>query len=130
MSGIKYLFDTCFILEFHKQNDDVLALINEKNIKLSQCAISMINRLEALGYADITSADEETLSYFLSKLKKISVDLSIENKVIDLRKRYKIKLPDAIVLATALVHHLELLTLDTGLMAKYHKEINSSDYLD
>lgn len=122
MSGIKYLLDTCFILEFHHHNTDVLQTIANKNIQLSECAISVVNRLEVLGYADITADDERNLSIFLSKFQKIMLDLTIENKVIELRKRHKIKLPDAIVLATALIHHLELLSLDNGLMNKYQTE--------
>lgn len=125
MSGIKYLLDTCFILELHKKNTETLAILIEKNITLSQCSISMVNRLEVLGYADITDDDERALIGLLLKLQKFSVSLEIENKVIELRKRHKIKLPDAIVLATALTYELELLSLDTGLINKYQKEILS-----
>lgn len=125
MSGIRYLLDTCFILEFHKHNTEVLKIISDKNIHRSHCAISVINRLETLGYSNISADDERNLPILLSGFTKISLDLSIENTVIHLRKRHKIKLPDAIVLATALVHRLELLSLDQGLINKYQQEINT-----
>lgn len=123
MSGINYLLDTCFILEFHKHNTEVLDTLNDKNIHFSQCAISVINRLEVLGYSNITPDDEKNLNTLLEQFIKIPLDLSIENKVIELRKRHKIKLPDAILLATALIYRLELLTLDTSLMSKYQQEL-------
>ncbi|ULJ60415.1 PIN domain-containing protein [Wielerella bovis] len=124
MNGIKYLLDTCFILEFHKQNADVLAILQQKNIRFSECAISVVNRLEVLGYANISENDARNLTILLSKMTKLPINLPIENKVIDLRKQHKIKLPDAIVLATALSHDLELLSLDVGLLNKFNHEIN------
>ncbi|WP_066802402.1 PIN domain-containing protein [Moraxella oblonga] len=123
MNGINYLLDTCFILEFHKKSPEVLQILIDKNIRSSECAISVINRLEALGYSHITPEDEKNLTILLSRFHKISIDFGIENKVIDLRKRHKIKLPDAIILATKLTHKLELLSLDVGLIGKYQQEI-------
>lgn len=122
MSGIDYLLDTCFILELHKRNEEVLQIIHNKDIQRPQCAISVINRLEVLGYANMTADDELHLPNVLAGFEKIPLDLSIENTVIDLRKRHKIKLPDAIILATALNYRLELLSLDSNLMHKYHQE--------
>lgn len=124
MNGIKYLLDTCFILEFHRHSADTLQTIANKNIQSSECAISVVNRLEVLGYANITPDDERCLNVFLENFYKINVNLAIENKVIELRKHHKIKLPDAIILATALTHRLELLSLDSGLMNKYRQYVN------
>lgn len=124
----KYLLDTCFILELFKSNHQVLEMM--QNISPDDCFVSVINRIELLGYHGITSHDEQMLNDFLNELGYLALSAEIEQKAISVRKRHKIKLADSIVLATALVHHLELLTLDTGLMAKYQKEINSSDYLN
>lgn len=122
MSGIKYLLDSCFILELSKRNPEVLTVIREKSIHLSECAISTINRMEVLGYKEITSEESHHLSILLSKMLKIPISDLTENRVIELRKTHKIKLPDCIVLATALNNHLELLTLDTGLKNKFLME--------
>ncbi|MBL7776246.1 MAG: type II toxin-antitoxin system VapC family toxin, partial [Saprospiraceae bacterium] len=40
----------------------------------------------------------------------LPLDETVVNRCISLRKAHKIKLPDAIVAATALVHNLSLLT--------------------
>jgi predicted nucleic acid-binding protein len=39
----------------------------------------------------------------------------VEEKVIEIRRARKVKMPDAIIIATTLVHELELLTIDLRL---------------
>lgn len=121
MSGIKYLLDTCFILGLYNSNQE--ALQGMAGVSLSECAISPINRMEVLGF-ELSAQDHDNLSRLLANFQRLPIDEKIENKVISLRQRHKIKLPDCIILATALTHDLQLLTLDIGLMNKYHKEIN------
>lgn len=98
MNGSKYLLDTCFVLGLYNSNSE--ALQRMIGVSLNDCTVSVISEMELLGYAPLSETDE-------------------------LRKRHKIKLPDAIVLATALTYELELLSLDTGLINKYQKEILS-----
>ncbi|MDO4449740.1 MAG: PIN domain-containing protein [Moraxella sp.] len=123
MSGIKYLLDTCFIIELYNGHQGVIQTIKSNNIDLALCAINPINRMEVLGFGDLTEHNAKNLEKLLDNLTNLPIDRTIENTVIELRKRHKIKLPDAIVLATALTHNLELLSLDTGLINKYQKEI-------
>ncbi len=52
-------------------------------------------------------------------LGEIELDLRIEEAVISIRQVRKLKLPDAIILGTALVNRLELLTLDKALDAAW-----------
>ena len=44
----------------------------------------------------------------------ISLQDDIINKTIDLRKKYRIKLPDAVIAATAIVFNLTLVTHNTA----------------
>lgn len=113
----KYLLDTCFILGLYKQNEQALRLL--QNVPFDACCVSVINRIELLGYQNITPHDERELTAFLNQVHHVEMDKTVQNKAIELRKRHKIKLADNIVLATALVHDLTLLTLDTGLNNKY-----------
>lgn len=122
MNGINYLLDTCFIIELYNGHQNVLDMIENNHIELEQCAISPINRMEILGFGSLRDNDTKNLENLLDNLTSLPINRNVENKVIELRKRYKIKLPDAIVLATALIHHLELLSLDNGLMNKYQTE--------
>ncbi len=51
-------------------------------------------------------------------MTQISIDRTIEDKTITLKQQHRIKLPDAIILATASYHQIELLTLDKKLANK------------
>lgn len=123
MSGIKYLLDTCFIIELYNGHPEVIKNIKQHHISLDTCASSTITRMEVLGFGKLLENDRQNLEKLLNHLTILTIDRNIENTVIDLRKRHKIKLPDAIILATALVHRLELLTLDNHLINKYQQEL-------
>lgn len=116
----KYLLDTCFILGLYHQNETALQLI--RSISFEQCCVSVINRIELLGYHNITPEDEQELAYFLNQVQLLEIDKAVQNQAIELRKRHKIKLADNLVLATALVHGATLLTLDDGLQCKFLHE--------
>lgn len=121
MNGVKYLLDTCFILGLYNAHPEAIRYM--KGVNFNDCAVSIINEIEILGYAHLDFDDEIELKALLSHLTILSISPIVKDKTIELRKRHKIKLPDAIVLATALSYNLELLSLDDGLMNKYHKEI-------
>ena len=72
--------------------------------------------MELLGFHGITREEEMLIKYKLQYFSCLHLTEEIENKVISLRKMYKIKLPDAIIAATALYLGLELLSLDHQLL--------------
>lgn len=114
MNGSSYLLDTCFILGLCNQNPEVLNTFGD--IPITRCYISVITRIELLGYANITTEDEAFLQSVLSEITCLPLFDDVEEETIQLRKHHKVKLPDAIILATAKVNTLELLTLDKQLM--------------
>ncbi len=116
---IKYLLDSCFLIEFYKRNTATVAIINELQIEIEQCAISSINRMEILGFSNLSQSDEKGLKALLENFQMLTISPEIEDETIYLRKHQKIKLPDAIVLATANVHNLQLITFDQKLQKKF-----------
>ena len=56
----------------------------------------------------------------------LDIDLAVQNQAIALRRRHKIKLVDSLVLATALTHHLRLITLDNSSHNKFLHEIQAA----
>lgn len=116
----KYLLDTCFILGLINKNEKALQSFG--NISVNTCFISVINQIELLGFAHANEQEEQSIAFALSKIHCLRLSEDVENKTIELRKRHKIKLLDAIVLATSLVHDLELLTLDSKLAKLYQQE--------
>lgn len=110
-----YLLDTCFILGFYNKSAIALQMLAEHKVRLSECAISVINRIEILGYTELTLSDETNLRKILESFICLPLSVEVEMMTISLRKKHKIKLPDSIILATAEVHGLKLLTLDQKL---------------
>lgn len=79
------------------------------------CAVSQITRIELLSFPLLTDEDEAEILRFLSAVTVLPLDGKVESTAISLRRRARMKLPDAIILATAQVHGLALLTLDERL---------------
>ncbi len=105
-----YLLGTNFIINYFKgifegdarQFTD--AIINDTTY------ISVITRIELLGWKSIVAKDEKVIKEFISDSRIFSLEESIIVKTISLRKIIKIKLPDAIIAATALEHNMHLVT--------------------
>ncbi len=116
MNGIKFLLDTNIILGIVKGNADVVTKL--KGLDLKNCAYSSITRMELLGFPRITVDEIEVISALLKQMSNITINDAIEDKTISLKQQHRIKLPDAIILATALSKQIELLTLDKSLAKK------------
>ena len=71
--------------------------------------LSVINRMELLGFQDVPA----TIQEFADTARIYPLDEEVEAKTIALRKQYRLKLPDAIIAATAMIHDLKLLTRNT-----------------
>ncbi len=73
---------------------------------------SVINRMEVLSF-NAPEQDLYELTELFTSTTVILLTAEIEARTILLRRLVKIKLPDAIVAATALVHNLTLVTRNT-----------------
>lgn len=125
MSGTKYLLDTNFILGILKCDVQVLAELSSRRILAGECSYSAITRMELLGFHRITQEEESLIKQKLEHFDCLPLTRGIEDAVISLRQSRKIKLPDAIIAATALCSGVELLTLDQHLLTVVHTGIKS-----
>jgi len=73
--------------------------------------VSVISEIELLSYASITQAEEKSIQEFLSETHIVGVTESVKNEAVSLRRAFSLKIPDAIVAATAVVLGAELLTM-------------------
>ncbi|MDZ8090569.1 MAG: type II toxin-antitoxin system VapC family toxin [Nostoc sp. DedQUE05] len=80
-----------------------------------QYFISMITEIELLSYPSLSSDEETQIIDFLNKITVIGIDNDIKNLTITFRKQYKLKLPDAIIAATAKSLNAILFTNDVRL---------------
>ena len=107
--GTGYLLDTNSIIDFSakrlsdKAHKYIARIIDEFP------QISIINKIELLGFANVP----QQIIVFTENAFVISLDDDIAAQTIHLRKEYKIKLPDAIIAATAIVFDLTLVTNNT-----------------
>lgn len=126
MNGIKYLLDTNFVLGILKADSQVLAELRAHNPAASECAYSAITRMELLGFHNITKEEEKLINERLAHFAYLPLTGEIEDQVIHLRQIRKIKLPDAIIAATAHCHKIKLLTRDQSLL-KTAEEVRAAE---
>ena len=108
MSGIDYLADTNAVLYFLSGNACMKPFVS------SRFAFSVISEMELLSYPKITQDEETRIRGFLDASSCVTISDVIKDRTIQLRRAYNIKLPDAIIAASAIEHNLALITADTG----------------
>ena len=103
--GLTYLWDTNTVIYYLQQQLPPGAeKFIDSTLTESPPAISVITEMELLCWKTSTEKDLEVLNNFISETFVIELDREIKLKTAELRKAYRIKLPDAIIAATALVN--------------------------
>jgi len=75
--------------------------------------VSEMTRIELLGYPNLTQTEETVIEKFLSFVEILPIHRQIANRTIQLRRlTTRLKLPDAIIAATAIEHQLILVFCD------------------
>ena len=107
-----YLIDSNAVSDYlaGKLSDSATDFMNQ--LVDEQSVLSIILRIELLGF-NAPKADADLLRDFVAESLVIDLNEEVILGTIALRKSRKIKLPDAIIAATALVNNLTLLTHNT-----------------
>jgi len=107
-----YLLDTNSIIYF-LQGYKELDMVFDKFVRGTAFpSISIITEIELLSFPKITSKEEKLILELLSNFRIYEVDRNIAEQTIKLRKQYLLKIPDAIIAATALQKGAVLVTRD------------------
>lgn len=106
MSGTKYLVDTNFIIHLTQQKYWVEPFL-DVNI-----AISFISEMELLGVFSISKLHKANMQSLINDCKIFELNQIIKYLAIDLKQKYKLKLADAIIAATAIHYKLPFITAD------------------
>jgi predicted nucleic acid-binding protein len=109
-NGKMILLDTNIIISLHANLMDDSMLEVLRNSTLDTCNIIIA---EVLGYTFVEPEDANYFEDLFITMKNHIFDKEVTNKVIELRQATNIKLPDAIIAATALVNGLVLWTHNT-----------------
>jgi toxin FitB len=72
--------------------------------------VSIVSRIEALGFSGISAEEEAALQAALHSLPETGLTETVAARAIVLRQERKMGLADAIIAATALAHDLPLVT--------------------
>lgn len=108
MSGINYLADTnCFIYLL-----DEYPLI--KPFADSRWTYSYITEMELLSKKGISPTQDKVIRQMLATCTRAGHSQEITELTIQFRKKYSLKLPDAIIAATASFHNIPIITADKG----------------
>ncbi|MDP3642867.1 MAG: type II toxin-antitoxin system VapC family toxin [Bacteroidota bacterium] len=112
--GIKYLWDTNTAIYYLQQQFPTSAeKFIDDLLKHELPTISAITEIELLCWTTATDKDLDVLNGFISDALVIELEQAIKLKTAEIRKAHRIKLPDAIIAATAIVYELTLLTRNT-----------------
>jgi predicted nucleic acid-binding protein len=110
MSGTKAIIDTNVVIFISKKQiniDKLLSLYDE-------FYVSIITYMEVYGFEFENEEEKALIDDFFEIIEIISVNMEIAQKVVEYKKnkQRKIKLPDAIILATASYISADLLSDD------------------
>ena len=100
------LLDTNIVIHACQPGGDLLAPWTDH----PNAAIASVTRIEALGFAGISSEEETAIRDFVNSSPTYALDDEVIERAIKLRQQKKMKLGDAIIAATALEYDIPLVT--------------------
>jgi predicted nucleic acid-binding protein len=107
MNGSEFVFDTNVFLYLQSGRKDLVEIFNESSV-----FISVITELELLSFKGLDSNSEKELKQALKSCFIVDLEVPIRQLAIELRKSSTLKLPDALIAATAIHLQLPLITAD------------------
>jgi predicted nucleic acid-binding protein len=106
----KVCFDNCAAVNTLENSHPVDSIIMD--FKGAELYMSVIAHTEFLSKRNMTTVEEARRREFLTKVQIVPYSRSIEEETIKLRRATRLKLPDAIIAATAVRLGATLLTED------------------
>ena len=108
MNGIDFLVDTNFLIHLNQGEPFVESLLDYG------LAVSFITEIELLGAFSISKIQRSQFKNLLDDCLVLDMNYQIKKECIAIRNKYKIKIPDAIIAATAIIYNIPLITSDKG----------------
>jgi predicted nucleic acid-binding protein len=114
MSGKRLLLDTNAIVALLQGNQRLIEATKDSG----WMGISIISHIELLCFSGITDRDRDLFSSLSKRVELIGLHIGepeLIDRAIEIRRSSRIKLPDAIVVASALMRDAVLVTADAQL---------------
>ena len=109
MNGNNFFLDTNIILYILSGDEIIANYLQKKNL-----FTSIICEIELFSYKHISASQEKEIRRFLKEFKVITIDESVKNLSIEIRKKYQLKIPDSIIAGSAIAFEIPLVTADKG----------------
>ena len=109
MEQPEYLIDTNAVIDYLGKMLPQESIDFMNNVIDAVPVVSVITKIEVLGF-NAPTEHYRLLTDFMADSTVLDLTGNIVDLTIDIRKRYKTKLPDAIIAATAIVYDLILIT--------------------
>lgn len=106
--GKEYLIDSNAVIDFC--NGKLPEKGRDLLFSIERPIISIITYIEILGFFGIAESEERQMKDFISISRVLLLDMDVALKVVDIRQKIRIKLPDAVIAASALVNSVKLVT--------------------
>ena len=111
---MKYVYDTNIFIYYLADDITVNSWFTEEFLNLHEILVSPIIRIELLSFVGLSKEEQQSIEDLLSQFNTVSLLREIENQTIQIKRQYKIKLPDAIIAATAINQDAFLVTRNVG----------------
>jgi predicted nucleic acid-binding protein len=120
MSGNKALLDSNVIIDTSKGLVSTQDIVN----KYDFLYVSIISYVETKGYNFADNEENQIVTEILNSIEIVNLNKEIADTAIEYRKQKKIKLPDALILATAKHLKADLITSDISDFQNIDKSVN------
>lgn len=111
MSGNRFLLDTNAIIALLQGNHSIINIVKEAE----WIGVSIISVIEFLSFSNLSDTDKKLLNQLLNKIEVVELTMSNQQIIVaisSMRIKYKLKLPDATVAASAFINLASLVTAD------------------
>lgn len=112
--GTRFLIDTNIAIYLLNGTLTGEPLAKVKSLLLPECNLSIVTKIEVLGWKFADKVLLKATEQFIFAANTYRLSDRIADQAILIRQAQKIKLPDAIIAATALVNGFTLITRNTG----------------
>ena len=107
MSGNKLFVDTNILIYLLNGDSDISKILDGKEL-----VISVISELELKSFPNVTQTESAIIDSLVEECQVINLNQEIKKLAIEIRRTRKMKLPDAIVAASAYYSKLPIFTAD------------------
>ena len=109
----RYIIDSNVIVNYTSEKYSKKAMSFLADVIDEIPNISVITKIEVLSWRSAIMQEEENMRLFVNSLNLIRLSDIIVEKCIEIRRNHKIKTPDAIIAATAIINDFTLFTSDS-----------------